>query len=721
MVDNFRPQIVNLRRLAMVLTLATIFSVVSMVGIFAVVEHYSAFDREYAARSDAIRVLTQSIAKNAAEAAKADIGAYDQLATDQAALASHVEILREGSSDTDGTGLPPTDSLSTEAARAMDELNGLWEQLYSDVAFLLSQRKQVALNDNLAEKYRGGTFQSELQGQAQLMHEWFLESNAPNTVLAAVEDLSDSANLLSRNLSDMALKLNTGKGAVIAEVRLRQSISETAGSLVKLRDVIQENGMLDSLISAQLENMSRSYMALSDDAQVILERTGVLLIVHYYRTDIFNASNKLYQASERLASVYQNVAEMREPQQTWGYTAAVVAFLLLLIRGLVARRIARLTLLSKAREAQLAEEKHQRDQAAILSLLDEIAGLGEGDLTVNATVGEEVTGAIADAFNEAIEEIRQLVASINQTSAQVSGAVRDTRSTALQLAEASKVQAHQITAASKATSEMADSVKQVSRNAQESAAVAQHSAELATHGAERVRHTVYSMESISEQILETSKTINRLSNSSEEIGEIVKLIASVSDQTNVLAINAAIQASMAGESGRGFEVVADEVHRLAERSNGATKQIEILVRTIQADISELVKAMAKSTVGISQGTELANDAGNVLKEIESVSGHLANLIKYISGASAQQARAAISISDSMKVIQGISSRTSEGTNETAISISELANLATRLRKSVAGFKLPGQGTLLPRKQIMSAPRIDKLPELETLEGVGQTS
>jgi twitching motility protein PilJ len=280
------------------------------------------------------------------------------------------------------------------------------------------------------------------------------------------------------------------------------------------------------------------------------------------------------------------------------------------------------------------------------------------------------------------------VTSINEASVQVSSASQETQATAMHLAEASDHQAQQITGASTAINEMAVSIENVSKNAVESASVAQRSLETARHGSETVQRTIKGMDNIRENIQETSKRIKRLGESSQEIGEIVELINDIADQTNILALNAAIQAAMAGEQGRGFAVVADEVQRLAERSSNATKQIEALVKTIQTDTNEAVISMEQSTTNVVSGAKQAEDAGRALSEIDKVSSQLADLIHNISDTSKQQAGAASNISETMNVIQEITTQTSAGTNETATSIGNLAELANELRKSVSGFKLP---------------------------------
>ena len=356
--------------------------------------------------------------------------------------------------------------------------------------------------------------------------------------------------------------------------------------------------------------------------------------------------------------------------------------------GFVLIAIAIIQIRAGSRRLGIQELENERNQTAILRLLDELADLADGDLTATATVTEDFTGAIADSINFTIDQLRVLVSRINDTAVRVSAAAQETQSTALHLAEASDHQAQEIAGASAAVNEMAVTIDQVSANAAESAAVAERSVSIANKGAEVVQNTIQGMDNIREQIQETSKRIKRLGESSQEIGDIVSLINDIADQTNILALNAAIQASMAGDAGRGFAVVADEVQRLAERSSAATKQIEALVKTIQTDTNEAVASMEQTTAEVVRGARLAQDAGVALEEIENVSTTLAELIQNISNAARQQASSAGHISNTMNVIQEITSQTSSGTNTTARAIGHLAEMAVDLRDSVQGFKLP---------------------------------
>lgn len=397
-------------------------------------------------------------------------------------------------------------------------------------------------------------------------------------------------------------------------------------------------------------------------------------------------SDKVNSAAKKLLAAYEESPgrfSLLGFQAGTGMAALLVILALLLI---VMRKNSLAT--GQTDGEDLLKAQNEKSQEAILTLLDEMGDLADGDLTVSATVTEDVTGAIADSINYTIEALRNVVISINQTSERVASSAQESRATAMHLAEASEHQADQITSASSSIKQMAETIDQMSSDANESAEVAQHSVEIASKGADTVRRTILGMDNIREQIQETSKRIKRLGESSQEIGDIVEIIDDIADQTNILALNAAMQAAMAGEAGRGFAVVADEVQRLAERSSNATKQIEALVKTIQADTSEAVSSMESTTKEVVAGAKLAEDAGDALMEIENVSTHIAEVTQKIASSAQQQTSSATKVDDTMSVIQEITTQTLDGTNQTATSIGMLAGLADELRESVAGFRLP---------------------------------
>ena len=335
---------------------------------------------------------------------------------------------------------------------------------------------------------------------------------------------------------------------------------------------------------------------------------------------------------------------------------------------------------------QLAKEG-QDNQAAVLQLLDEMGDLADGDLTVKAQVRDSITGAIADSINYTIDSLRDLVTEINRATEQVTSATSVAQGTSSQLLSAAETQSDQIMQTTDAVTDMTRSILQVSSNAAQASQVAQRSLEAASQGSQAVQNTISGMNEIRTQIQETSKRIKRLGESSQEISEIVELISDITEQTNILALNAAIQAASAGEAGRGFTVVAEEVQRLAERSSEATKQISAIVKTIQTDTHGAVVAMEKSTEGVVEGARVADAAGQALTEIETVTNNLARLIQSISAATNAQTESATTVANNMQLIQEITTQTTEGTQLTADSVGQLTSLAEELRSSVAGFKL----------------------------------
>ena len=376
----------------------------------------------------------------------------------------------------------------------------------------------------------------------------------------------------------------------------------------------------------------------------------------------------------------------------WLPGTLLAAALAVLIVGVIASLRVRKTVETQRLTVDTQRKENDRNQQAILRLLDELSSLADGDLTVQATVTEDITGAIADSINYAVDALRGLVTTINQSAIQLDSATRQTQALSQHLAKASGAQSKQISSATESAGSMASSVEEVSGNAERAADVARHSVEVAHKGGDAVRRTIDGMNTIRETIQETSKRIKRLGESSQEIGNIVELINDIAEQTNILALNASIQASMAGDAGRGFAVVADEVQRLAERAANATKQIEVLVRTIQTDTNEAVVSMERSTTDVVGGALLAENAGAALEEIEQVSNQIASLVQNISGSSRQQTSGAQNIARNMQVLKEISVQTAESTNATSAAIAKLAELSAGLRKAAAGFRLPGTST-----------------------------
>ncbi|MGD8810637.1 MAG: methyl-accepting chemotaxis protein [Gammaproteobacteria bacterium] len=403
------------------------------------------------------------------------------------------------------------------------------------------------------------------------------------------------------------------------------------------------------------------------------------------------AYGRLEAAGQTLAERLRNTRSITPVEASglvkWvlvGILSAALVLLGVLLVGFMRAR-------SAGASADLHAQQNERNQQAILRLLDELSNLADGDLTVRATVTEDITGAIADSINYAIEALRELVVTVTDSSILVDAAAKQSESTAHHMVRASETQVKQAAAASSSITEMMASVEEISGNAERCSDVARHSVEVAHKGAEAVRRTIEGMNTIRETIQDTSKRIKRLGESSQEIGNIVELIEEIADQTNILALNASIEASRAGEASRGFAVVADEVQKLAERSTAATRKIEVLVSTIQSDTNEAVVSMERSTTDVVGGALLAENAGAALEEIQQVSHQIAQLVQNISGSARGQLKVASGIARNMEVLREVSARTKQSTTATSSSISKLSELASQLRRTVSGFKLPGSG------------------------------
>ncbi len=437
----------------------------------------------------------------------------------------------------------------------------------------------------------------------------------------------------------------------------------------------------NAAVRDRVEKLAGIHSAIAPDINAMLANLKPLAAARQAAAPVIAAGDKaLPESTQRLTDAFgrQTGSGLWEGLLTAILAAFAAWFAILFTRVLVAE--------ARGRQAQV-EVENRRNQEAILRLLDEMGSLAEGDLTVNASVTEDMTGAIADSINFTVSELRGLVTRINETTQRVAEASQEAQSVSTRLLAAAERQSGEIKETTSAVLQMAQSINNVSVNAAESAKVAQQSLSAARKGASAVQNSISGMNEIRGQIQETAKRIKRLGESSQEIDEIVELISDITEQTNVLALNAAIQAASAGEAGRGFSVVAEEVQRLAERSAQATKQISGIVKTIQADTQDAVAAMEKSTQGVVEGARLSDAAGQALAEIGKVSQDLAELITGISTATRTQADTATRMATNMRDILAITDQTTEGTKLTARSIGELAGLASELRGSVANFKV----------------------------------
>ncbi len=661
----------------LVLGAMLVLSIIIMVALFTSASLLSRPNTAYINIITEQQVISQQIAINAIEATKGGRKGFDRLELNRN---RYMEILRMLDSGDSLLDIPP---LSSVYGDEYSQLQSAWNRYNNNIAVILDSSETV---ERIKEQ---GTQATESMPELIALSEAVMKAlekvDAPRgNIIAAARQLA-----LMRGIDGSLHQIISGGSSLLVAADQLGVDSNEVGTL--LLALLKGNAALgisrfsDSKLVGFLLKSADIFDVANNSITEVLNFSAKL-------SKVFEASGNIQQASPSLVTTANRLIKriIAEDQSLrvlsiTGYVFGAAALVLLVMLVLSVVNVSR---------AQLAESRDQNDknQRAILRLLDEMTNLADGDLSTHTTVTEDITGAIADSVNYSIDALRDLVGTINKTAVQVSSAVHKTQSTTGQLASASTTQTREITGASETITTISQSMLDVSEKAADSAEVARKSVSIAHKGGETVRQTIAGMETIREQIQETSKRIKRLGESSQEIGDIVNLITEISDQTNILALNAAIQASMAGEAGRGFAVVADEVQRLAERTGDATKQIEALVKTIQADTNEATVSMEQSTANVVKGAKLTENAGGALDRIEQVSMNLAQRILEISDATKSQADESVKITRIMDAIQEITEKTSEGSTQASNSIGELTQMVNAMQNSVAGFKLPGMSS-----------------------------
>ncbi|MGH8439603.1 MAG: methyl-accepting chemotaxis protein [Pseudomonas sp.] len=650
-----------------------ILSIILLFANFAYLNTQANYDKQYIGHAGELRVLSQRIAKNATEAAAGKARAFRLLSEARNDFEQRWGYLNKGDAATGLPAAPPA------VRNEMDAVLRDWEGLRKNTDTILASEQTVLSLHQVAATLAETV--PQLQVEYEKVVEILLQSGAPANQVAVAQRQSLLAERILGSVNTVLAGDETSVQAADAFGRDASRFGQVLEGMLGGNPTLQITRVQDPDARARLADIAELFQFVAGSVDEILETSPELFRVREAAGNIFNQSQTLLDEASRLANGFENLAGGRTLDTVGGYVLGLLALASIILIGLVMVR-------ETHRQLRETAQMNERNQQAIMRLLDEIEDLADGDLTVMVSVTEDFTGAIADSINYSIDQLRDLVATINLSAEEVASAVQDTQNTAHQLAKASEHQAEQITEASVAVGDMAESIDRVSTHAYESAKVAERSVAIANKGNEVVHNTIRGMDNIREQIQDTAKRIKRLGESSQEIGDIVSLIDDIADQTNILALNAAIQASLAGEAGRGFAVVADEVQRLAERSSSATRQIEALVRTIQTDTNEAVISMEQTTAEVVRGAGLAQDAGVALEEIEGVSQTLAELIHSISDAAQLQTSSAGQISHTMAIIQQITSQTSAGSSATAESIGNLARMASEMRRSVSGFTLP---------------------------------
>ncbi len=622
-----------------------------------------------------MQMLSQRLARGTALAVQGNAAAFEGIKDSRDRFRADLDVLMKGGT-VRGTSVDATNNEALQTALA--DVNGRWERVEKNAtAVMENQTALLSLGKGLDGINQGNSALLELAQQASAQVAGgggsLREVDFTNQLAVLSQRIAKNANaLVSSDEIDPEVAFLLGKDT--------GTFRDILNGLLKGSEPLRLAGVRAEDARSTLTELQKRFVVYEAGVNAILQNMQRLVVAKQAARGINVDSEPLLASTTKLSEEYDTQSTARNLTLWPAILLSLIALVSLIALGKVYVDDTRV-------KASGSENENKRNQEAILRLLNEMGNLADGDLTVQASVTEDVTGAIADSINFTIEELRTLVKGINSATDQVAKATTDAQSISNRLYEASQRQNREIQQASASVLQMAQSINEVSQTAAQSARVAQQSLAAAEKGGQAVHNQISGMNEIRTQIQDTAKRIKRLGESSLEIGEIVELISDITEQTNVLALNAAIQAASAGEAGRGFTVVAEEVQRLAERSGEATKQIEAIVKTIQADTQDAVAAMEKSTVGVVEGTKLSDAAGQALDEIRRVSRELAELI---GGISAQTQKQSASVSDVTRGMQGIlkiTEETTEGTKQTNVSIGQLTKLAAELRSSVAGFKV----------------------------------
>ena len=654
--------------------------------IFATVMALSAANRNagQVAATGQAQMQSQRLAKAVSQAMGGNVGSFAEVKESASVLAANSRALRDGSA---GISAVPGD-----AQLLLEPLMPYVDRAEKSANLVLAQQKTLTQVSQALRTINNQA--SELLETAETISSLKLQQGATPNELSQAGQLVMLTQRIGKSANEFLTIEGVSSEAVFLLGKDLNTFREITEGMLNGNAELRLPGTKDPQIKEKLQGLLQQYEQTRTQASAILGNLQGLVSARDAQVSVVTDSEPLRKGLQSIQDMLSNEGGF----QLIHGLAMLLALGLVVAGGLgflrlyVADQSLRAALAESQRvEAERQEQEAKRvndaNQAAILRLMNELQTVAEGDLTQQATVTEDITGAIADSVNYTVEELRSLVAQVQDTAGRVTETTSQVETNSVDLLAASDEQLREIRETGDSVLKMATRINEVSAQAQQSAQVARNSLKASESGLTAVQNSIGGMNVMRDQIQETSKRIKRLGESSQEIGEITELISDITEQTNVLALNAAIQAASAGEAGRGFSVVAEEVQRLAERSGDATRQISALVKTIQTDTQDAVAAMARSTQGVVDGARLSDAAGAALGDIDRVTRQLAELIESISAQALSEADSANVVASNIQHIFNVTAQTGEGTRSTALMVRELSRTAEELRQSVSRFKI----------------------------------